>query len=465
MKTGRWGKRHAALLIGAASLGYIFEAASVNSQTPPQSISVEGSVRFEVDVDDNSRLVETSPGTDTTFSTVLGLAVNTETPLQTFSLSLDGELQFEDRAAGTEENGFENPVARLDYRLNGADSELSFRATFRTDDFVDSLFIDTDGDEEADTAITSDGTVDRLSLRADYSYGIEAPFGFDIFASRDERTFEDVVDPDRFDRTTDRYGVTGRFRINPATTARLIFRETRFDAEDAVQTERDTTDIGAGIDYEFRPDLRFSAEVTQTEIEETTTGGTTDRDGISAQVGIVRDVANGSFGLLATRTQSTDTARSQFEFTRDIVVPAGNFSFGVGVSSSDTGDTTFIGSVDYANAVAGGLLTANLSREAEVSNVNNEVQRTRVGVGYAYDINAVSGLDFGLDVIDLEDIGAGDVTESTRADFSVTYRRQLTRDWDWRIAYEGRYQRNANGDNATSNAIVTSVGRRFSIRP
>ncbi|MEM9063834.1 MAG: hypothetical protein AAGD13_25555, partial [Pseudomonadota bacterium] len=440
MTTGGWGKRHAAFLIGAAaSLGNFIGAAGVEAQTPPQSLSVEGSVRFELDVDDNSGLRETSPGTDTKVSTILGLDANLETPLQTFSLSLDADLQYEDRAAGREEQGFQNPVARLVYRLRGADSELGFSGTFRTDDFVDSLFIDTDGDEETDSALTSDGTVDRLNLRADYSFGLTAPFGADFFVSRDERNFQDVVNPDRFDRETDTYGITGRFRINPATTGRLIFREERFSAEDAVQTDRDTTDYGVGLDYTFRPDLRFSGEVTQTEIDEETTGGNTERDGISAELGVFRDVSNGSFGIVASRTQSTNTARSDIEFTRNITVPQGSFSFGVGVSSSDTGDTALIGSIDYANVVPSGVITATLSRTAEVNDSNNEVQRTRLGLGYSYDINRISGIAFDLDVVDLRDIGAGDATDSTRADFSVTYRRQITEDWDWRIGYQGRY--------------------------
>ena len=70
-----------------------------------------------------------------------------------------------------------------------------------------------------------------------------------------------------------------------------------------------------------------------------------------------------------------------------------------------------------------------------------------------------------LDIADVKDVGVGSVSEATRADFRIEYRYQINRDWDWRIGYIGRYRENAAGTTANSNAIVTSVGRSFSIRP
>lgn len=465
MKTGG-GKKRAAILLGAATIGLMINETAGAQQAPASSFEVLGSVRGSVEVDDNSRLRQTSPGTDTTFVTALGLEVRSDTPIHALRLSFGADLQYESLAgSGREENGIERPYLRFSYSATGADSELRLNARHREDDIVNSVFLDTDGDLVEDTFLTSNGTIERTSVGATYSFGLEAPFGMDLSVSRDDRNYANVVNPRLFDRRTDRIGAVARFRINPAATARLIARASMFSAEDAVQTERDTTDFGAGINYQVAPDLVVDAEVTQTNIDQTTTGGSTSNDGVSATVGITRDLANGTAGLVASHTQYSRTARTEVVVNRALELPQGEFSFGVGVSSSDTGDTALIGSLNYTNLIPTGTVTASLSRTATVNDSNDEIQRTVLGLGYNHDINANSGLAIEIDVADVEDVGLGSVSNSTRADFRVTYRHQLTQDWDWTLGYVGRYSRNQAGNSATSNAIVTSVGRNFSIRP
>ncbi len=461
------GKKHAAILIGAATLGMTFNDDKAGAQEAPASpLTIEATVEAGVEVNDNGRLAVTSPGTDTTYYTTLGIVVGSETATQTLNLSFGADLQYEDLAgSATEENGVEKPYVRLNYRANGADSRLGFNAAYRKDDILNSVFLDTDADEIEDTILSSQGQIARTDYGVTYSFGVEAPFGMDLSASRKDRDYSDVVDPRLFDRTTDEIGAVARFRINPAATARLIARSSMYSADDAVSTERDTTDLGVGLNYAITPDLTLDAQVTQTQIEETTTGGTTESDGVSARVGVVRDLANGNFGLSVARTQYTDTARTDVLATRALELAQGRFSFGIGVSSSDTGDTVMIGSIDYENEVATGVITASLRRSATVNDNNEEVERTILGLGYNHEINEVSGLSIGLEVADAKDIGAGTTTDSTRADFSVTYSRALTEDWNWNLGYVGRYKDSSSSSSASSNAIVTSIGRSFSLRP
>ena len=47
----------------------------------------------------------------------------------------------------------------------------------------------------------------------------------------------------------------------------------------------------------------------------------------------------------------------------------------------------------------------------------------------------------------------------------MTYRQALTRDWDWRLTYRGRYRQEDDGTDVTSNALIAGIDRSFSIRP
>jgi hypothetical protein len=398
--------------------------------------------------------------------TTLGIGIDANTATQQFSFGIGADLQFEDLSGGRrEENGIEKPFARLDYTLNGTDSRLTFNGSYRTDSILDSVFLDTDGDLIQDTVITSDGTTETFNVSAGYSFGLQAPFGMDFTVGRDERNYSNTVDPNLYDRSTDIYGIVARFRFNSNTQARLIAQERKFSADDSVQTERDTTDLGVGLDYQIQPDLRFSGQITQTDIEEVRTTGVQQNDGISASLDLTRDLVNGTIGVTASRVQSTDTARSTLRVDRAMTLPMGALSFGVGPSWSDTGDTVLIGSLDYSTLLPNGAITASLARTASVNVDDDEIRTTNLDLAYIRTINPVSSMDFRVNVADISDAGAGTTNDGTRADFRVGYRQQLTPDWDWTLGYVHRYRKFSDGSTASSNAIVTSIGRSFSIRP
>ena len=354
--TGGWGKRHAVFLTGAAAIALSYGIAGAQvapvggsttgqqgtgtqpaTGTPSQgqtpSLSVTGNFRSQIRVDDNGGLRANSPGTDTSFTNSLSVDIESRTPIQSLSLTFGGLLQYEDLAVDREENGLEDPFARLNYTLDGADSQLSFNGNYRTDEIVDSILVDTDGDLIDDTLLTTTGSIENINLSTSYSFGLQAPFGMDFVVRRDERNYSDVFNPNLFDRTTDRYDVTARFAINPATTARIIARKIRYDAEDAERTDRDTTDLGVGINYQISPDLTLDAQVTQTEIDETQTISgsrrTTQRDGFSGNIRLTRDLANGTIGVFVDRVQSTNTARTDIGVDRAMTLPSGALSFGV----------------------------------------------------------------------------------------------------------------------------------------
>lgn len=499
--TGGWGKKVAAFILGAAAIGTAEKTADAQqasvgvsgtqqavtgfgtgvqqtagtAQNQPQALQndpalrVEGSFRSTLEVDDNGGLRPNSPGTDTTFFTTFGIAVFAETPVERFNLRLGADLEFEDRARGREENGIESPTLRFQYVRDGADSQLTASGRYRTDDIFDSFFFDSDGDLIEDTLLQSDGDRTDRDLNLGYSFGLQAPFGMDFGLGRRERTYKDVVSPNLFDRRTDSVDVTARFRINPAVTARAFVNQTYYEAEDGGNTERDTTDYGVGVRYEIRPDLSFDGQVSATDIEEVQTFGANqvvrNRDGYNATIGLTRSLTNGTLAFTAQRDQSINTARTSLRFDRSLTLPNGALSFGAGVSDSDTGDTSVIASLNYSNQLASGTISANLRRTTVVNQSNDEVTRTTAGVNYIYPINVNSSMNFGINFAEVESAGVGGVTEGRRADLRVGYRRQLTEDWDWTLGYVNRYRSSGGGSSARSNAIETSIGRSFSIRP
>ncbi len=509
--TGGWGKTYAAILAGAAATSTATgtadaQVASASSSsttagssvpavpttaqnttqarqaaaaqgaqpvvTPtaqPPALAITGSIRTEIDYDDNGGLRTTSPGSDFVWATGFDIGLVSRTPTDELLITVGADLQFEDLAVDREENGIDNEFALLNYTRNGPDSRFSFDGRIRNDDIIDSIFIDTNGDLIDDTLLESAGSVQDLNFDARYSFGIQAPFGMDFRLSRRDLNYSDVISPDLNDEETLLGEVAARFRINPTLTARAFLTFENYEADDPAMTDRDTTDFGVGVTYDITPDLRFDGQLAATEVEESLTFGgtrnTTTTDGVSAQLSIVRDLPNGTAGVSYGRDQFANSVRNDYTFDRTMLIPGGTLSYSVGFSTSDTGDTEFIGSLDYLTQLPDGVLTASLERGTTVNVDNEEVTRTIAGVNYTHNINQLSSLDFGVNLAMVDDSGFGAVGDTTRADFTLGYRYQVTRDWDWTISYVGRYSEDTFGATGRSNAVVTSFGRSFTIRP
>ena len=81
---------------------------------------------------------------------------------------------------------------------------------------------------------------------------------------------------------------------------------------------------------------------------------------------------------------------------------------------------------------------------------------------YGQDINAVSGVEFGLTYL----IASGTATRNRVAegDLSVTYRRALTEDWALRTGLSYRTRDEATVGSAASPFAFVSIGRTFDLR-
>lgn len=458
----------------AAGFALVAVSGTWAERTPAQdaggsAFSVTGTIRSTVEIDDNSALVVNSPGTDLSFGTAIDLLATLETPRSLLTFGIGGTFQAEDLAAGREENGFQNPSAVLEYRLEGPDSLLSVSADYSKDDVADSFSADTDADLIPDLFLSSVGEVERYGVAVELSYGIEAPFGVDVALSRRERNYSNTVSPSLFDTTTDRARLTARFRPTETVTTRVFVEEERYEADDSVSTDRTTRTIGAGLDYEINPVLTFSGELGFVDVDERTivlgTPVVVTSEDYSIDASLTQELPNGTIALLIARDIGTNIARTELGVEREMELPTGALSFGLGVSDGDPGDTIVTGFVDYVHEFPSAVLALSASRTAQIASDNDQSQTSRLGVIYNRELTRTSGVVLELDYVDTQDIGLGGATEGSRTDLSVTYRQELTEDWDWTVGYRGRRTEDSAGATATSNALVFSVGRSFSLRP
>ncbi len=191
----------------------------------------------------------------------------------------------------------------------------------------------------------------------------------------------------------------------------------------------------------------------------------TEDDGIEFDLSLTRTVPDGDYTVAASRRVATSIARTQISASRTMELPDGGLSYSLGVSESDVGDTVLIGSIDYTRELPDGFISASLERTASIASDEDEVARTTVGLDFFRELTPVAGLEVGLDIAKIEDIGAGVIDEGTRADLSLTYRHQLTEEWDWTLGYTNRYSKPDNSESRSANVFSTSIGRSFSIRP
>ncbi len=465
--TSGWGK---ALAIGL-SAGFLAAGSYALAQVAEEEEEDTGGLRFTgtvalgFEASDNINLQRNPSGTDTrTFADLL-FGVSIERPLSEFSLEFGGTAQLENYSSAREENGFEDPFARLEYRLRGRDTRFSFSAGYSQDDIVDTLGLDLDGDLITDTFLSSIGDVERSRARASLDLGLNAPVGANVLISRRDTNYSNTISPDLFDRTTDIARVAAVVRPSQVLEFGVYVEREEYEAEDVDQTIRKIDDVGITVDYDINPILSFEGSIADVDVEETTTSGISNSGGTGFDLALVRDMPNGSLTFFAEREFGDLVSRTSYGVSRLMEMPSALVDATIGVSESDTGDTVVYFGLDYIREFPTGTLITELNQDAIINSDDEEVLQTTLDVDYIYDLTPSSSVSFGLLFLKTDDIGSGSVSEGTRTDLEVIYSREVTRDWDWQVGYRNRRTDPESGASARSNSIFTTFARSFSLRP
>ena len=463
---GGWGRQLAAGVTCAAALGAPGRVADAQEDT--SGLTVTGTVEAFAETDDNRGLDESSPGSETTIGTRLSFDVRSETPSSLLALSFGATLQEEERAGPTQaRSGFLDPFVSLDFSAQSASSRLTVGADYQVRDLEDELFDDPETFIEEDLII-SGGELETIRLSTELMLGVGGPVEGSLAYSLDERSYSDTDDPDLSDRRTDSLRLTGSFSLSQTATLRGFAALSKFEEDNAEQTERTTRSAGFGLNYAIDPLWTLDAELSFDTIEETELVNglptETDNDGLGFSATLERELPNGALTLAASREIGTTDTRTDLTLGRTFDLPSGQFALTAGVSGSEDGDETLIGSLDYQREFPTGVLTASFQRRTTFDDDDEQRVQSFLAVAYSQDLTPVAGLRFGLNMTRTDSLG-GEGDESTRANAEVTYVHELAEDWDFEIGYRARYREDADGDSATSNAIVTSIARRFSLRP
>ena len=469
--TGGWGRyitASSAIMVAATIAG------RATGQNEPGGWQVTGTYGLSVEANDNPTLDPDSLGTDTIFDADFGLQVLNETTTSALRFDLGGTLRertLDDEGLST---GLVNPFVTVGYDTEGANSILSFELTYRESDLddrglseFDQDFIDNDFDDR--DLVVSGGDLRTTSGVLGYEIGREGPFGAEIDYRYFDRRYSDDADPTLNDSTTQNVRLTASFRPSNTLTFRTFVAQRDYEEDDGDVTDRTTTDVGIGLDYDISPIWRFESDFAYQEVEEEGLflgiPGERENDGFAYDVTLSREVPNGRYFVSVDQEISTFISQTTLMFGRELELPSGNLSFEIGATDPEFFDTELVGGVRWSYLVPRGQFDASYERSVVVNDENELRKRDFLRLSYLHEINTVSSLSVGFDYASSEQIGLFPEDPTTDADFTITYRRELNRDWDWSLTYRGRYSEESDGSDATSNAFIAGIDRTFSIRP
>jgi hypothetical protein len=395
-------------------------------------------IEQRLEVGHNLALAVPAEGDSVIATTRLSLSYYDSTAISRLAFDLAGALRFADTPGAASDNGFADPEAHLRYTRDGANAALSLTASATQSDLTFdrdlSDFIGSDGTvtlpDGFDT--TSTGLQNEYSVAAELQLQRRAPLSFVLGAAYEVTDYANTSSATLFDETALRLDATANLRFSAVSSASLALGYDDVQTDDLTQTHRKISSLTLGYTHELSPRARMGASVGLTHTDRTLAGPvTSSEDETTAQVELSYDLPNGSIGG------------------------------SIGVTRPDGGGSELIGRLNWQQALPTGSLSAVLSQEANTTTDGETRPTTGLSVTYAQDINARSGIEFGLTYV----IASGTATRNQveQGQLSVTYRHALTADWALRtgLSYQTRNEKTVGY--AASPFAFVSIGRSFDL--
>ena len=459
-RVGRLTGSISALAVGAAAF-------TAMAQGVPPNPSLTFGITTGAEWNDNFELEE-NPEDDSFLQTnSLSLDYESSTSTSSFEVGVGGDFDYRDTPnRDTTSYDLENPSANLQFSRANSASLFDLFARYQRSEVVDTIGFDFDeAGLPGQTLVVDNG--DRVVLQGGvgFEYGAEDPIGAVIDLDYSETSFENTTDPDLFDNSTFRGDAELRFDVSPVVSTRVTAGFTDFSTE-GDESETDRENYGVGADFEIRPDLRASADISFAEL--TTTGGGEPDETVSDREGrfrLDRDVINGSYFGEFSRILAREGTRSELRFGRELSLATGELSISLGVTDSAEGEQFFSGGFSFERELLSGSFFARAEQSIRNTADQEEVLTTSASVGYERDLTALSRFGVDLSLREVADTGPDDEEDQTFVSVDLVYDYDLTRDWTLSTGYRGRISREADRDNATSNALFFNLTRDFTISP
>lgn len=437
----------------------------------PGGLQMDFGINSKVTVDDNFELNPSSSGTTTIFDNRLSFGLTSITASQELRLSGSGVLRYAE-IPGRTVSGFEDPRFQFNYKIENSNSRLTADARYRRADreFLDPFQVEQEEQILDGTGLfTGGGTLTTRNASVTYETGLNAPLGFRITGSHAEKQYEDlsILNSRLFDTETDSIDATVSAKLSPVTVMRFNAGHKKYRADDSVQTERETVDYSIGITQDLDQVWVLDARLGRTEVDTTDTTGSRTTKGTNGLLKLTRTLANGSIFASYDSTVNQNGTREALRFGRDLQLPSGNLSASLGVTRTPAGNTGSNAAITYSHALASSNFNLSLKRDVSTNNNSEEIVDTRLAVGYDYQIDAISSLNFSVNYgrsASADDLSTVPTVERTT--LTASYSRALTQDWDLTggVTLRRRSDTSAPGD-AESNSVFVTLDRTFSFRP
>ena len=434
-------------------------------------LQVDLGINSKITVDDNFELQPNSSGTTTIFDNRLSFGLTSITGTQEFRLTGSGVLRYAE-IPGRTVSGFEDPRVQFNYKIENSNSRLTADARYRRADreFLDPFQVEQEEQILDGTGLfAGGGTLTTRNASVTYETGLNAPLGFRITGSHAEKQYEDlsILNSRLFDTETDIIDATVSAKLSPVTVMRFNAGLRQYRADDSVQTERETIDYSIGITQDLDQVWVLDASLGRTEVETIDTAGTRTTKGTNSSLRLTRTLSNGSLFASYDTTVNQNGTRKALRFGRDLQLPRGNLSASLGVTETPAGNTGSNAAITYSEALASSNLSVSLRRDVSTNNNSEEIIDTRLILGYAYQIDSISSLNFSVNYgrsESADDLSTVPTVERTT--LTASYSRALTQDWDLTggVTLRRRSDTSLSGD-AESNSVFVTLDRTFSFRP
>lgn len=427
-----------------------------------------------IDVDSNRELEASSDGTYSALINEFDFMILSETRNQKLSLGFGTLLRYEsdpsDDTSGYDFN-WTDPAFKLSYSRESANARLGVSGNYarRDVDTLEPYFTDLNGDTIIDESGYDNSTGELTSTGGEIvlETGLNSRFSTTYRAGYSLRDYSDTNDPDFYDREEYRLSMGNSFKFTDVTTGTLNLSGRHYEYSDGRELHGDNLSARFGLAHEFSETFNIEADAgysrsRENDLDERTISI---EEGPTASIRANRLVPDGSYFAMYDRRMVQETFRNRLSFGRKIERDTYTLSGSVGLSALDDGDTVPTFELSYGRELRDGRFTASLQRSVTLNTDDEGRILTSAGAGYTHEINQLSSFRLGLDYSFVENTGDSDEDDETRATVTATYTRSLTPDWKMSVGYRGRVRTYESDDDAYSNAVFVSVGRRFVFRP
>lgn len=391
--------------------------------------------------------------------TTLSFGLSSETRSQRLAFGLSTGIAQNLTNGGSTE--FESTRAALDYRISNRNTELTLGGFYVRDE-VDDLAFDTE--LEDDTIDTGVGQREVFNLTTGLTVGEDGPITGTLTHVYEKSVFSDTTDPTLND--SDRQSVDGRlsFQVAPNLETSLFGSWSDVDEQGVGATDRETSRLGVGAVYDVTPATTLTGEVAYS-TEETTGAVTDETDGLNYALSLAHTRPNGVISVGFSEEDTLNGKRRQLTAGRSYVLQRGEFSFSLGATKTDGFDAQPIASLNLDYEIdRNSEISITLDQTAGITDDNNERINTRLDMSYTRELNSLSELSAGLELVEENVLAAGGIDRRSIT-FDLSHAYQLGGDWDLVSGFTHSSVQEDGEPDRNRSTLFLGIQKSFAYRP